>query len=393
MGKKKDLKHWIPFVRKPEKDDICIAFITVVVLILGQLVFLCIRDCQFIGWEKIWDIVEDEIWQDIVLGLVITAAWHTIKTHRKLRNDKVFLDQLKSSVDKVLSAVENNSANWHNAQERKQNMFYLTEIINNQINIGVFQPDNLLINQVDKCESIISITESPIALWLDPTYLFFLMVQAINNITKNVPTEDISYTLPVKKQFLGRTENVTFYTETLKMVGSLKEMDENASNKKETMANVFGKKDVRIYFMTVEEITQNKGLLEWFIAVHDFAGIHLLIVDKKVLRDEKIRDPYEKIRKKMFLNDGESLDVAFRFYNDSLKYARRNNNQLHDECLGDEESFTGVLLSFLKVLTSHISENNILFPNSYGKFNQDAYGGLDSIIYNESKTRLLITKK
>lgn len=400
MEKKEKLKHWICFVRKPEKDDIFIALISVVVLILGQLVFICIRDkcffnpeCQFIGWEKIWDIVTDEIWQDILLGLAITIIWYTIRNWIRFSKDKVFADQLKQSVDKVLSVVENNSESGKDSQERNRNMFYLTEIINNQINIGMFQPDHLLIEQVDKCNSILSITESPIALWLDPTYLFFLMVQAINNITKKVPTKDIVNTIPRKKEFLEKCKMASFFADSISLVERLSKMEiDDESDKIKKMETAIDKQDVRIYFMQVDDIINNKGLIEWFIAVHNYAGIHLLIIDKEILKEETFSPYITEIRKKMDIADEDFLDVAFRFYDDSLWYARRNFNQLHDATLVNADPFVKTLVEFLKEVASAAinAGNKLLYPNKCGNFNEKSNPDLQKIILNEDKTQLII---
>lgn len=405
MKEKKTNKKYRPFVlkfiKKPDRDDFLVAFMSVIVFPLIYSLYDLFKDQVFFEMCDFWESYRvkfcQEFLQDFVYGLSLTIVIYTIRARIRVRKNEELVDKLKDSVNKILVSAETNEGN-----EIKRNMFYLTEIIDNQINVGEFKPDSLLIDQVDKCKSILSVTESPIALWLDPTYLFFLICQAVNSITKKVPQENITYGKSVKKYYKTRAEVLPFFKECSTLLDQFKTLGENSnteenSNTMEALSKMMHGDDFRIYFMGSKEILDNKGLLEWFIAIHDFAGIHLLIIDREILEKiENMRNCYEKMRKVMQVDDNDKLDFAIRVYDNSeMWYAVRNFTQLHDvQIKANNDSAMESLSVFLKELAVSLETNKpyLFFPNELGQFNQGDKYNFQSIVLNEEKAQMIINK-
>lgn len=397
--KNKNRPFKIFFLRKPDRDDYLVACVSVCVLPLILTIIKLIKSPELKSISAIvvdfTQLFYDEFKQDIVYGLLITVIVYSIRLCCRLRKDRKLVNKLKDSVNKILVSVETKDENG-----KKRELFYLTEIINSQINIGEFKPDSLLIDQADKCKSILSVTESPIALWLDPTYLFFLICQSVNNIAKKVPQTVVNYSRPVKKHYETRKNIIPFFIDTCRILGDFMDLNSEMGSI-EKLYSMLDNGDIRIYFMDGDEISQNKGLVEWFVATHDFAGIHLLIIDRKILQTENIRKTYEEMRRTMMVAENERLDFALRFYDNSeLWYAIRNYTQLHDVQIGSsDDPSMKILCEFLKQISLSINNNNenLFYPNRFGRFNISRNNGdeynFQSIILNEEKAQIIIDKQ
>ena len=367
--------YFIKFFKKPGRDDLRI---TIISSIAAVAVMVCYSFFSRDGYDNvgvfIWELVKS-----IAIGLLTTLVYYTCKCLRILNRDKDFKRQLKTSIDKVIREAES-----MDSSHRNKNMFYLTEIINNQIKIGIFRPDLFLIDEVGECKSILSVTESPIALWLDPTYLFFLTCQVANNITKPVPLYSISYCKPVKKLYKSRSDISVFFDEGKKIREGWCAFNPESTDTIKALSQNLDSRDVRIYFMTRDEIKKNKGLVEWFVSTHDLAGIHLFIIDRNVLTRDAIETHYKELRKIMSVDD--HLDFALRFYEKELWYAVRNQTELHDITIGSsEEKVVKTVVSFLKELAS-LENSDLIYPNQFGRFDTEGF------VLNEVKTQIILKK-
>lgn len=395
--KSKDRPFCICFLKRPDKEDYIVAGVSLFVLPLICTLFDLLVNQKCTGMCNFWSMFCmkfcKQFLQGFVYGLLLTVIVYTIRVRCRLRKNKELKNKLKDSMNKILVSVDTKDENG-----TKKDMFYLTEIINSQINIGEFKPDNLLIDQVDKCKAILSVTESPIALWLDPTYLFFLTCQVVNSIAKHVPKTSVSYCRPVKKRYETRKRIIPFFQQSHSLLKDFKALDSKTSI--DQLSSMLTKSDIRIYFMNGDDISKNKGLVEWFVATHDLAGIHLLIIDRNILQTESLKHPYNEMRNVMMAANNERLDCAFRFYDNSeLWYAVRNFTQLHDvQIVSPEDPSMKALSVFLKELSLALENNKerLFYPNEFGRFNISKENGdeyrFQGIVLNEEKAQIIINK-
>ncbi len=141
----------------------------------------------------------------------------------------------------------------------------------------------------------LSITDAPIFAWKNPEYSWFL----ISNYTAVLLSR---WNKSTKKQLkIVDRKNAAFKT----FIADGKKILESIRD------GQFKKIDnVRFYLLEKEEVNTNKAMIGQMVAGHDLFGIHLFIVNKKILNDNLMAHYYQGL--KTFLSiENDVIDVMF----------------------------------------------------------------------------------
>ena len=140
----------------------------------------------------------------------------------------------------------------------------------------LFEPNSAAINMLHEVNGTISITAAMPREWLNPTFNFFLIKNYISSIKHQVNSHGKNKTMKFSEN-RNVPPFVNFGNRKKKIVEDLSKLNiENPSELKDYLLKE--KICIRFYILSIEEIQNNKPILETLVAGHELFGCYLYII-------------------------------------------------------------------------------------------------------------------
>jgi len=332
-------------------------------------------------------------WPSLIInGVFCSIAAYTIINGGKFlkRNKKDEYEvyrNLSDVITTVLLAVANKPN--EDANTRKKRLYDLSnylKMINELESLIEFQPNNVAINMLHNVNGTISITEKAPREWLNPTYNFFLIKHYISSLRNEVNSRNEK----IKLEF-SANRGVTTYTnyekrkkQILEDLSKLDTNDHNALNEYLTKHNIC----VRFFFLSLDEVTRNRSVLETLIAGHELFGCYLYIIiddTANILFKDDIKKVFDIIKYEINENENKTdIMIAARLNERLLHIVHRKNNELQSDDVSDASEII-IIQKYIKKIGKYLYEK---YDDRNSVFNYSARG----FTYNSTYQHIYVDK-
>lgn len=208
-------------------------------------------------------------------------------------------------------------------------------------------------------QATFSITEAPLFAWKNPEYSWFLVTHYISVLLHRMkPDSSVTVVDRSDKSFLNYKKAGLAFVKAIST----------------TLSDLDG--FYRFYLLERSEIRENQALLEQLVAGHDLFGIHLFIIDKDIVINNKSLLDVLTLLRSIGNAPNNVLDImVYKDQNGEWGYNSGKNGRLTQNKLSPEKEI--VVNRFIADLARLINENNtcLIYPTiaSPYKFSMDDY--------------------
>ncbi|MCB9044465.1 MAG: hypothetical protein H6554_12000 [Chitinophagales bacterium] len=283
-------------------------------------------------WGKVFTTISNH-WTILLLNFFISFSFtfiirtiilNNIKLNLKLRNKTGFdvKDELFKLIKSILYDIDNPEILIKTRNLRA--ISYFLKTMNNRTGKTLeFAPDNESINLLHKVNGAVSITQATPSEWLNPTYNFFL----INNYVASLKQKLNDKSSISKLWFSKNREDSVFLEFEKSKFQIIDELSSLSLDNVNTLENYLKSKKIyiRFYFLSENEIENNRSIIETLIAGHDLFGCYIYFINTSVLSDF-----FEKNKKELF--------QRLKSFISSIEYDLEDNNNKIDLMLAQYET-------------------------------------------------------
>lgn len=266
---------------------------------------------------------------EIALSIIIYVLFLTIR-YIFLKRTISQYKQIDEQVNNLLIHVKEKINTIENEIDLKQELNHLSNslsiaIANNGLPIK-FDPDSEAINKLFSVGNLIVITEAEPYKWLDPTYIFYLINNAILNLNwVNTSDSKIPLRFATSKSdssdTIGRSKFQAYENAKKQFIVDLSKIDPNDTNGLNIFFNNLNG-TARFMFISDNDLLINKSTIEYLFTIHEMFGCYLYLINVDIykaycgLQGKNIIDHYELNQVVKSTNydlhaNGHKVDIGF----------------------------------------------------------------------------------
>ena len=278
----------------------------------------------------------------------------------------------KGLLDRAISASIKGAGQ---VSEKEKYSHFLREITQaDRLNPLLLEIDGPVFDDLYDYQATFSITEAPLFAWKNPEYTWFLITHYTSVLLHRIKTEG------------GENGRISIVDRTDESFRNCKQKGlaflEPLSNSLSNFDGFF-----RCYLLSRSEILENKALFEQLVAGHELFGIHLFIIDKDIVRNNKdLSNTLESLR---IIGNAPNKVLDIMVYKDKDGEWGYNNGKdgrlIKNKLSSDKER---VVNRFISDLAHLIKSHNscLIYPTDNYPFKF----AVDDVNFNEKKTFLKI---